>query len=249
MKQVIGALVILAVWLAITVLGGALLSPQPQSLLGAVTDRVGWSFLLAAVFLLVVIRIAGLRGAGLRGSSGWRGIRLLWLPSLYIAGFLGVATQLGLPAMPVMAMILLNCALVGLSEELMFRGVLLGAFREAAGTKVAVFASTLIFGAVHSLNVFVIGDLGAALVQSGAAFISGLMFAALRIRLGSVWPGVLVHTLWNFGTFLMLAAGDGALLRAAPTDAPPLLAYLVPLVLVAPNGLYALWLLRVRRTD
>jgi membrane protease YdiL (CAAX protease family) len=247
--RIVGALAILAIWLAITVLGGALLSPRPESLLGAVTDQVGWSFLLASMFLLAIIPIAGLRDTGLRGSYCWRDIPLLWLPSLYIAGFLGVATQLGLPPMPVMATILLNCALVGLSEELMFRGVLLGAFRGAAGTMTAVIASTLIFGAVHSLNVFVIGDLGAALVQSGAAFISGLMFAALRIRLGSIWPGVLVHTLWNFGTFLMLAAGDGALLRSAPTDAPPLLAYLVPLVLVAPNGLYALWLLRARCPD
>ena len=250
MIRLVAAIGIFAVWTSITVVGGRAFSAGNTSFLDVVTGGIGWPFLAAAAFLLVIIRLTRWPGIGLGPAASARSLLVLWLPLLYIAAFLTIATSLGLPLPSVIGLILLNCMLVGLSEELMFRGLLLQAARSILPFWPAVIGSTLVFGAVHSLNVFLTGELAPALVQSGAAFISGLVFVAIRLCTGSVWPGIAVHGLWNTGTFLMLAAGDGALLRDVPAGAPMPLTYLLPVLLVLPNGLYAIWLLRRwRRRD
>jgi membrane protease YdiL (CAAX protease family) len=80
-----------------------------------------------------------------------------------------------------------------------------------------------------------------SVIQSGAALLSGLLFIAIRLRTGSLWPAIIVHGLWDFGTFTLGAAGGQMAGReAAPTG----IQMLLPLLLVLPNALYALWLLR-----
>lgn len=249
MIRLLAALGTFAVWTTITVVAGQSFSAGNTSFLDVVTSGIAWPFLAAATFLLTMIRITRWPGIGMGAPISARSLLVLWLPLLYIAGFLTVATRLGLPPLPVIGLILLNCMLVGLSEELMFRGLLLQAARAVVPFWPAVFGSTLVFGAVHSLNVVLTGELAPALVQSAAAFVSGLVFVAIRLCTGSVWPGVAVHGLWNAGTFLMLAAGDGAMLRDVPSGAPMPLTYLLPVLLVLPNGVYAIWLLRRWRRD
>ena len=105
------------------------------------------------------------------------------------------------------------------------------------------------FGSIHSLNVFVTGDLKSALVQSAAAFLSGLMFIALRLRTGSLWPPIIVHALWDFATFMLGAAGDSAAHGNLPSEAATLptasgLSALLPVLIVLPNAIYGLWLMR-----
>ncbi len=235
---------ILAVWVTLTVAGGLAYSAGRTSFLDIVTGGIGWPFAAAAAFLLAVIGLTRWPDVGLGPPFSARALLVLWLPMLYIAGFLTVATMLGLPPVGVIGLILFNCLLVGLSEELMFRGILLQATRAVLPFWPAVIGSTVAFGAVHSLNVFLTGELAPALVQSAAAFVSGLVFVAIRLCTGSLWPGIIAHGFWNAGTFLMLAAGDGALLRNASAEAPTPATYLLPVLLVLPNGLYALWLLR-----
>jgi hypothetical protein len=242
--RLLSALGIFAVWTTITVVGGQAYSAGNTSLLGVVTGGIGWPFAAAAAFLLLMIALTRWPGIGLGAPRPARALVVLWLPLLYIAGFVAVAASLGLPPLPVIGIIVVNCLLVGLSEELMFRGILLQAARAVLPFWPAVIGSTLVFGAVHSLNVFLTGELTPALVQSAAAFVSGLVFVAIRLCTGSLWPGVIVHGLWNAGTFLMLAAGDGAMLRSATTEATSPATYILPVLLVLPNGLYALWLLR-----
>jgi membrane protease YdiL (CAAX protease family) len=74
----------------------------------------------------------------------------------------------------------------------------------------------VIFGAIHVLNVFLTGDLKAAVIQAMAAFLSGVFLAAVRLRTGSLWTGIVLHALWDAGTFLV-AAGATATAAAAPT--------------------------------
>jgi membrane protease YdiL (CAAX protease family) len=138
---------------------------------------------------------------------------------------------------------------VGFSEELMFRGALLQAFRGAVTIWPAVILTSVAFGSIHSLNVFVTGELGPALVQSAAAFLSGLMFIALRLRTGSLWPPILVHALWDFATFTLGAAAGGMMTHGTlPAEAPvPVVTgyvALLPVLLVLPNAIYGLWLMR-----
>lgn len=123
----------------------------------------------------------------------------------------------------------------------MFRGVLLQALRHSLAIWPAILITSLLFGAIHSLNVFTTGHLLTAVLQSAAALLSGLLFIAIRSRTGSLWPAIVIHGLWDFGTFTLSAAGGQ---MAGPEAAPTGLQMLLPVLLVLPNALYALWLLR-----
>jgi membrane protease YdiL (CAAX protease family) len=69
------------------------------------------------------------------------------------------------------------------------------------------------------LNVFLTGDLRGALLQAAAAFLSGVFLAAVRLRTGSLWTGIVLHGLWDAGTFLV-AAGATTATAAADATAP-----------------------------
>jgi hypothetical protein len=229
-------------WLLITVVGGQI-NTGHGPLTQGVTRGLGWPFLLAALFLLVVVVWQQWRDIGLNKRAARGSLLLTWLPMLYVVVGLSLAVVLGLPPAGVLLWILLNTFLVGLSEELMFRGVLLQAFRHVVSIWPAVALTTLAFGAVHALNVFTTGDLRTALIQSLAAALSGLLFIALRLRTGSLWPCIVVHGLWDFATFTMGAARGGES-QASSGGGPMTLMTFVPILLVLPNALYGLWLIR-----
>ena len=140
---------------------------------------------------------------GLYDLPSARSLLLAWLPMIYIVGGFVLSIRFGLPP----AAACCGCwwtLPVGLSEELMFRGVLLQALRHTVSIWPAVSLTTLAFGAVHSLNVSIItGDLRGAVIQSTAAALSGLSFIALRLRTGSLWPCIVIHGLWDCAAFLL----------------------------------------------
>jgi hypothetical protein len=73
---------------------------------------------------------------------------------------------------------------------------------------------------MHVLNVFLTGDLRGAVIQAAAACLSGVFLAAVRLRTGSLWTGIVLHGLWDAGTFLV-AAGATAATAAATVAAAP----------------------------
>jgi membrane protease YdiL (CAAX protease family) len=79
--------------------------------------------------------------------------------------------------------------LVGLVEELLFRGLIYRAFEAWRGTGMAIFGSALAFGLFH------IGWAG-GLGMLGLAFI-GLLFALIRWRAGGICGLILVHGLYD----------------------------------------------------
>lgn len=239
-----------ACWLAITILVGNFTTGGDTSLLDGVQSHFGWTWLSAGGFILAVVLWQGWRDVGLDRWPDWQGWRLTWFPLLYIGAGLIAAILFGLPPASVLLIILVNTLMVGFSEELMLRGVMLQAFRHVTTIWPAVLLTSLLFGAMHSLNVFVTGDLGAALVQSCAAFLSGLLFIALRLRTGSLWPPILLHALWDFTVFVLGSAVGRAI---APTSLPgdaatqangSHLTALTPVLLVLPTAIYGLWLMR-----
>lgn len=228
-------------WLLITLVGEQLGSGAHQALSETVSRGPGWPFVAAVVFVLAVVAWQRWRDIGLHQRPTARSLLLAWLPMLYIVGGLALSIRWGLPPAEVVLWVLLNTFLVGLSEELMFRGVLLQALRHTVSIWPAVALTTLAFGAVHSLNVFITGDLRGAVVQSTAAALSGLFFIALRLRTGSLWPCIVIHGLWDCAAFLVaLSSPKEPVIGTASTDAMSL----APILLVLPNALYGLWLMR-----
>ena len=228
-------------WLLITLLGEQLGAGAHQALSETVSRGPGWPFIAAVAFVLAVVAWQRWRDIGLLDLPSARSLLLAWLPMLYIVGGFALAIRMGLPPAGVVLWVLVNTFLVGLSEELMFRGVLLQALRHTVSIVPAVALTTLAFGAIHSLNVFITGDLRAAVIQSTAAALSGLFFIALRLRTGSLWPCVVIHGLWDCAAFLLAMSSPE---DAATGTAPGVAMSLAPILLVLPNALYGLWLMR-----
>jgi membrane protease YdiL (CAAX protease family) len=93
--------------------------------------------------------------------------------------------------------------LIGLWEELVFRGFLMPRLRRATGSwAIAVLLSTAVFAALH-----VIDQVPAALVL---VTVLSLMFSLVTIWRRSIVPAVVAHALFDLGVFMTLyyQAGD-----------------------------------------
>lgn len=187
------------------------MGPEAIDLLDIVKHRLSPSLAAASLFLLVVVllfrwgREVGLAQGPQRGT-----LKVIWPWLLFLALFAASALNAGLPAASVTLFILANTLMVGWSEEVMFRGIWLRGLFRSFGTWVAIIGSSVIFGAMHVLNVFLTGDLRGAVIQAVAAFLSGVFLAAVRLRTGSLWTGIVLHGLWDAGTFMVAAGGTAA---------------------------------------
>lgn len=90
----------------------------------------------------------------------------------------------------------------GFCEEMMVRAIPLGNtlwHRKSAGQMLwlAVYSS-FFFGLLHLGNVMMSGDFAITGGQVVAAMFAGLYFAAVYLRSGSIIPGIVAHTLWDF---------------------------------------------------
>lgn len=228
-------------WVLITLFIGRLWSDaREMSLADSISHGVGWNIALALAFLLAVKTVIGWRDLGFVKPDLMGSLKLLWLPAIYLALFLALAIILGLPPLSVALFVFLNTLIVGFSEEIMFRGVLFRGLLSRLSIWPAMITTSVLFGSVHILNVFLTGKLGEAAVQAVTAGMSGFLFMALLIRTGSIWVPIIYHALWDFGTFMVSSASSGG--QIGPESNA--LAILVPLLLVTPNFLYALYLLR-----
>lgn len=195
----LAALAIYLIWQAINSaiqIAGA--GPDGIDLSDLVKHGIAPSLAAAALFLLVVVVLL----------RWWREVGLAQGPQR------GTLNS-GLPPASVTLFIIANTALVGWSEEVMFRGVWLRGLHRSFGIWVASIGSSLIFGAIPLLNVFLTGDLHGAVLQAAAAFLSGVFLAAVRLRSGSLWTGIVLHGMWDAGTFLVAAGGAATGAKAA----------------------------------
>lgn len=242
------SLAVYIVWLAITVLGGTWLSGgQRQTLIEALSRGPLWNVLAAFLFLVVVIVVAGWRDLKFGAPEPISALRIMWLPALYIITFLGMSGFLGLPPLNLLLLIFVSTIFVGLSEETMFRGILFQALRSRVRLWPAIIWTSVLFGSVHILNALATGELLIALLQAFTATLSGFVFIAILVRTGSIWPAIIYHALWNFGTFSLVASSEAR--GAAGSGGVAGWTFLLPVVLVLPNFLYGIYLLRNVQND
>ena len=83
---------------------------------------------------------------------------------------------------------------------MIYRGYILSKLRVSFSDNISILLSGLLFGLAHWDPFFAPFDL----YQTGAATIGGFLYGWLRIRTGSLWPGIICHSLWNGGIFLLL---------------------------------------------
>ena len=231
------AMAALAVWLGLTVGGrwleSAFRAPQGTT----VTGGIGLSWALAALFALALLLASSQRReAGLRAPQPWKTLWLVWPPLLYALLMLLLAWAGGWPQPRVLLIVACNAALVAISEELMFRAILLQGMLDRYAVWPAVLISSALFGLAHTGNGLATGDVSGALWQAVAATLQGVGYAAIRLRTRSVWPMVLVHGLWDYALVT-------ATLPHPAEDGASILPY-VALLAVLPLCLYGVYLLR-----
>ena len=241
-RRLLTGLAAYVVWAAITLFSMAWLRPGTHSLLDSIRHEVGLNFVLAILFLFILSRLNRWSDLAFVRPESARSLRVLWFPALYLAFFGAIAAFSGvpLPARQIL-FVVANVALVGLSEEFMFRGVLFRALRSRLRTWPAILFTSVLFGGIHVFNVFITGELLSAAVQAVAATLSGFIFMALLLRTGSLWVPIVYHALFDLGTFL---AGANSAAHAQEPEPAAMVKVVVPLLMVLPNFLYALYLLR-----
>ena len=240
------ALVIFGTWLGV-MLALMLISTggQKAPLVTFVTRGPLWTPLAGVVFLGLTSSWVGWQGQGWKGPHWPAALQVIWPLYLVILPALGIACLLRTPA-GVFGWSFFNCVFVGISEEWMFRGVLLKGLRSRLRLWPSVWIGSLLFGAVHTLNALRTGDWTASCMQAGAATVLGLILCAYRIRTQSLWPGILTHMLWDFALVTAAAGAMGTGVKPeATTRTPAMTAAMVFLALFLAAGIaYASFLLR-----
>lgn len=240
-KRIYISLIIYVLWIAITLFGARLITGGEATLDELVSSGVGWQFATAIVLLLAAIFM--FKWHDMQFGKPHSLVRVMWFPVIYLMVFAGGIVIVGLPALNVVIFVAINTLMVGASEEIMFRGVLFRAFEKAMSIWPTIILTSVLFGAVHTLNVFITGELGPAVLQSIAAGMSGLVFMAIVIRTGSIWPAIIYHFLWDLLLFLISSSARVANPDALAGDSG-VMDMFAPMLLNLPNMIFALILLR-----
>jgi membrane protease YdiL (CAAX protease family) len=137
------------------------------------------------------------------GPIDWRGMWWLAPSFLVIAVLFAAALFTGTVSVSFLVLtVIVTMILVGFSEELMFRGIVLkGALREMSVLKAIVISSAL-FSSLHAVNVLAFVPLDGMVQQLVLTFIFGLAMACFALRVNSLVPLMVFHALWDVVQFL-----------------------------------------------
>lgn len=169
-------------------------------------------FCLAVLVLLTLL--LGMGKTFRRGRLGLGQTLLPMLPVLllYVYSAMGqwIITCMGkapLPGLRILWYVLCMLA-VGVTEELLFRGLITRMIFEKYGNStvgvwLTVLVSSLLFGAVHLINaVGGAADLSGVLVQMVGAAALGMCISAIYLRTGSLWAVALLHAFMDIAALL-----------------------------------------------
>ncbi len=180
---------------------------------------------LAVVVTVLVWRISGFREAGFTGPRTWRNPHLLIAPT--VLAFIPLLA--GFRPVDALATLIVGYTLTGFMEEALWRGLVLRVLRPT-GPLPAVLFGSLLFGASHLANVLFRDNVTLVAAQAVGAACFGVGYAAIALRIGTIWPLMVLHTLTD------LFAAVGALPKI-----PILVGQDIVLLVVG------LWLLRGKR--
>ena len=118
----------------------------------------------------------------------------------------------------VTVMLVVATLLIGAAEELMFRGIVLQAFRDRHREGVAAVATALLFGALH----LIAGPLAGV-----SSAIGGYLYYASRRVSGGLLVPIVAHAAWDFSILSNSATSD-----PADSASGPLVLFLVSIALL-----------------
>jgi membrane protease YdiL (CAAX protease family) len=142
----------------------------------------------------------------------WKGLRLslacgvviLTARLLIIGGIEWSAQPPELTWLSLVSSFLFYFFLVGLVEELLFRGLLYRLLEDWRGVRWAIWGSSFGFLLWHIF--------GQGLVVGLATFLIGLLFALIRWRAGGILGLIVIHAVWDLETVLLVADSNAEIL-------------------------------------
>lgn len=94
--------------------------------------------------------------------------------------------------------IFLTTLLVGFSEELIYRGIVMTAFMKNRTRVKAILISSLAFSLLHSVNVLGGLTFSQMFIQLIMTFLVGISFACINMELKNLKSLMIYHALWDF---------------------------------------------------
>jgi len=155
---------------------------------------------LSLICIYFVRRYANWRQIGF-GQTQWK--QALWLlPSVILLVILWapIFGVFGGGSLGVLALIGTTTLLVGFSEELMFRGILLRGALAQRGLFASMLISAVGFSLLHAVNIFGGAPAVAVVFQLVLTFLAGLFFAPVALKIRNLAPLMVWHWFWDFGT-------------------------------------------------
>lgn len=245
---VVLVLTLTIVWLVLLFVFTGIASSLLRIPFGDVTSGSIGRLVVTGCVLVLLQYLGWLAASGISPLGNWQ-VWLIALASLiYISGaslysFYGqVALDVSnLMQLPDSQIVILMQFLVGLSEEIMFRGLVLYALirvwgNTARGRIGGVVLASLLFAALHITQVF---THGAPVLSALLLILQGLMISiwwgALVVLSGSIWPAVVFHFVLN--AVVILQGLVVAMVR------PDLLAYRLFLGFSIPLGVLGIGIL------
>jgi membrane protease YdiL (CAAX protease family) len=145
------------------------------------------------------------------GGLGWD-LSALWIvvpTGLLLGKLIVVLAQRG--ASPLLiAQIFLGTLLVGVGEELAFRGIALTSLTRHYSPLVAVLGSAALFGLMHSVNILARQSVAEVAIQVVLTTAFGIAFGWVYLNTGrNLLIVVACHALWDFGGIAAGAAHQG----------------------------------------
>ncbi len=95
-------------------------------------------------------------------------------------------------------LVFITTIFVGISEELIYRGIVLPAFLENYSACKAVLISSALFSLLHSVNILAGVSSGGMIIQLLLTFFVGITLASLFIEFQNLIPLMIFHALWDF---------------------------------------------------
>ncbi|HEY9628172.1 MAG TPA: CPBP family intramembrane glutamic endopeptidase [Coleofasciculaceae cyanobacterium] len=167
-----------------------------------------WFFMLvgSAVTLFFVIRYFGWQAIGFRTLNPRQ---LLWfIPLIALQLVMWTFFFQGLAVAPfdaaqwrLFAVAGFTTLLVGINEEIMYRGIVLHDFLATKRVLWAMLVSAIAFSLLHAVNILGGVPPMAAPLQLLSTFLFGCLFAPLMIKLNNIVPLIIFHWLWDFVLF------------------------------------------------
>ena len=159
----------------------------------------------------------------LKGNKiGWAFLMLLPFLVVHYTGSVVSWTEFGFAGNIVLS--LLAALSPGFGEEIAFRGLGVANFMRNAKSgksiKIIFWLSSVVFGLTHILNITAGGDVFASTIQSFYAIGVGMLFCAVFLRTGSLWPSIIAHTTVDFMEFMRgdLAQSGGVMVGLGVGD-------------------------------